>query len=507
MMAKPFLRLNHVTFEYKTSTKPIFKDISFHISKGWTGVVGPNGAGKTTILLLAVGLLFPDSGRVKGPGSVFYCPQRIDNPPYGLDKLLIVEDKHAFRIRWMLGLQDDWLDRWDTLSHGERKRCQIGVALQQEPTLLAIDEPTNHLDRKSRQYLLDALQTCKGVGLIVSHDRELLDTLCKQCLFLEPPEVILRHGGVTQGMAVAETEKKAAKRQFQIKKQALKKLDREASRRQSLAEISKKKTSKRGLSKKDHDAKAKIDLGRLTGKDAVGGRLLNQMKGRVQRARREMSNLSIKKDYNLGIWMDSVVSHRKNLLQIKKGILTMGPKKLHHPDLVIGNRDRIALTGPNGAGKTTLIKRIIKDLSVPFEQLTYIPQEIDTLKSQNLLKEALRLPGAKLGFLMAIIRRLGSNPEGLLESDAPSPGEGRKLMLAMGMTRLPQMIIMDEPTNHMDLPSVTCLEEALADCPCALILVSHDEQFLKSLTDIRWHIESGSSKEQNDLKIGTMNKG
>jgi ATPase subunit of ABC transporter with duplicated ATPase domains len=89
---------------------------------------------------------------------------------------------------------------------------------------------------------------------------------------------------------------------------------------------------------------------------------------------------------------------------------------------------------------------------------------------------------------MTIISRLGSRPQRLLESVAPSPGETRKLLLALGMTRLPYLIVMDEPTNHMDLPSIECLEAALVNCPCALLLVSHDQRFLEKLTQIRWHL-------------------
>ncbi len=82
----------------------------------------------------------------------------------------------------------------------------------------------------------------------------------------------------------------------------------------------------------------------------------------------------------------------------------------------------------------------------------------------------------------------GSCPHRLLDSTTPSPGETRKLLLALGMTRRPHIIIMDEPTNHMDLPSIECLEQALADCPCCLLLVSHDRRFLEKLTQQHWQI-------------------
>ena len=98
---------------------------------------------------------------------------------------------------------------------------------------------------------------------------------------------------------------------------------------------------------------------------------------------------------------------------------------------------------------------------------------------------------------MSLIKRLGSEPGRLLETELPSPGELRKLCLAVGISKAPELIIMDEPTNHLDLPSVECLENALKDCQCSLLLVSHDYYFLEKLTNIRWDI----SKNENDICI------
>ena len=93
-----------------------------------------------------------------------------------------------------------------------------------------------------------------------------------------------------------------------------------------------------------------------------------------------------------------------------------------------------------------------------------------------------------LGRMMTVVSRLGSRPHRLLESAEASPGEIRKILLAIGIARMPHLIVMDEPTNHLDLPSIECLEEALAECPCGLWLVSHDERFLERLTRTRWRI-------------------
>lgn len=103
-----------------------------------------------------------------------------------LSELLSSTDNIACRIKGQLNIGVDWHERWKTLSHGERKRAQIAVAIWSRPAILAVDEPTNHLDAEARDHLYKALNAFKGIGLLVSHDRELLDALCHQCLFIAP---------------------------------------------------------------------------------------------------------------------------------------------------------------------------------------------------------------------------------------------------------------------------------------------------------------------------------
>ena len=113
------------------------------------------------------------------------------------------------------------------------------------------------------------------------------------------------------------------------------------------------------------------------------------------------------------------------------------------------------------------------------------------------------LPRDQLGKLMSVVSCLGSRPQRLLETAAPSPGEARKLLLALGIVQTPHLIIMDEPTNHLDLPSIQCLEEALAQCPCGVLLVSHDLPFLGRLARTRWQLEEQAEGEWV-LQVGEM---
>jgi ATPase subunit of ABC transporter with duplicated ATPase domains len=216
---------------------------------------------------------------------------------------------------------------------------------------------------------------------------------------------------------------------------------------------------------------------------------LRQLEGRLGRTKRELEKIKVKKEYTLGIWLPGSQSRRDVLLDLPSGSLGLGEhRELRYPNLLIKPDDRIAITGKNGVGKSTLIREIVKSVNVPCEQITYIPQEIEIGQSEEILHQIEAAPRENRGHLMSIVSRLGSRPQRLLDSTTPSPGETRKMLLALGMIKEPHIIIMDEPTNHMDLPSIECLEEALNECACCLVLVSHDEYFLAKVAYTRWHI-------------------
>ena len=485
------LRFNDITYYYESMTGPLLKQVSFHCDTGWTGVVGANGTGKTTLLKLATGLLSPINGVVQGGKDFLLCPQCTDVVPPGLDRFLEADESRAYAIRSRLGIEDDWIERWETLSHGERKRAQIAVLLWCDPPGLAIDEPTNHIDMEARQMLADALLQFRGVGLLVSHDRELLDRLCYQCLFVDPPQLRIRPGGYSSGLELEMADEERAKVEYELAAEELNRLERTASQHRHVAARSHVLRSKRGLAIKDHDARFRRNRARFTGRDGVSGRRLNQMEGRIRQAREKKDSIHVKKRYRLGIAMPGILCKRDLLFHIEAGEYCLGDQRVvRHRALTLRPGERVAITGPNGSGKSTLIERIVASLGFESDRFTYLPQEIAAEQAGIVLEEVRQLGNERRGRIMTIISRLGSHPARLLESKQPSPGEVRKLLLALGMEREPYLIIADEPTNHLDLPSIICLEDALAETECGLLLVSHDRRFLKKLTDQRWNIQT-----------------
>jgi ATPase subunit of ABC transporter with duplicated ATPase domains len=138
---------------------------------------------------------------------------------------------------------------------------------------------------------------------------------------------------------------------------------------------------------------------------------------------------------------------------------------------------------------------LVDHIPLPPSEYLYMPQEIPSDQGRAILSEIRGLPKPRLAEVMAIVRRLGSDPVRLIQSDAPSPGESRKMRIALGIAYAPALIVLDEPTNHLDLPSIIALEEALADCACGLLLVSHDFAFLDKLTTEHWAIEAEDADE------------
>ena len=469
---------------------PIFENLTVEFEEGWSCIVGANGSGKSTLLKIISKEMKHQSGSIRGNDLSYYCAQSTESAPEGLEDFMLTYTSKAFKIRDLLSVKDSWVYSWETLSHGERKRLQLALALFKEPDVLLIDEPTNHLDNKSKNIVIEALKSFKGVGVLVSHDRELLDTLSRITVILKNQEI--RSFKTSYSNAINEYYKNIEHVQDNKLKQnsELKKLKKSIQTQHEKVSQSKKRMSKKNLKGGDSDAKGKIDMARFTGKDKNDGTLVAKLQAKEKKILD--SGIKVEKTYKTGISVN--VQRNRNIFPIvfQKNVLKLSEEKtLSFPILSIDEHDKIAIVGENGSGKSSFIEYILSVSDLKGECL-YIPQEISEEKSKKIFDDINDLPREVKGEIYTIIQRLSSDSKKLQDSYSPSPGELRKLMIAQGLLQNPSLIILDEPTNHMDLDSIISLEAALREYNGAMIIISHDKVFLDAIVTDVWTLTKKS---------------
>ncbi|OUO48159.1 ABC transporter [Olsenella sp. An285] len=495
------LVLSGVTYAYPAAREAVISNLTITFPAGWTALLGDNGCGKTTLAKIACGLIEPDAGSVTRNLVCSYVAQDADEPPEGLADFALDYGRDARELRESFRIEDDMPWRWGELSFGERKKLQVATALWGRPDVLVADEPTNHLDADAREQLGAALARFRGIGILVSHDRELVDLLATRCASFEPGGIVVRPGGYSAAHDQAELERSSAAAERQNAKRELARLAAEKDKRAHEAARADARRSKRNLDPRDHDARGKIDLAVFTGKDGQAGRLSSQMDARLVAARERLAAVRVTKRYDGDLWMDAEPARRRTVLHVPPATIPCGPEgTLEIPELWVGNTDHVGVVGPNGAGKSTLLSHLrvllaqAADAGLGLEVLD-IPQELPAEARDAVVGRVTSLTPADRGRVLSTVAQLNSDPDRILEGGRTSPGELRKLMLAEGILRHPALIVMDEPTNHLDLHSTEALERALAAYPGALLLVSHDRRFLDACTARTWEVRDGRVRE------------
>ncbi|MEB2313945.1 MAG: ATP-binding cassette domain-containing protein [Sorangiineae bacterium] len=492
------LRLHGVGVAWAASA-PIFESVSLTLDAGLYGLVGANGAGKTTLLSVLAGELAPSEGTItRSPRNavVAYCRQDVDRRDDDVDALAARDDGLAAELRGRLALDSADLDRWETLSPGERKRWQVAAALAHEPDVLLLDEPTNHLDSDARHRLLGALRRFSGLGVIVSHDRAVLDALTTSTLRLHQRAVTLWPGRFSAAKALREqarADQQAAHEAARARVRATE-AQLDAARRTQQGAAKNISAGRRMKDKNDSDARSVLASTKASWAAAKAGRVTAS--ARTQLARAEEAVPNVERDATLGgrIFASYQRAGGPVLFHVNEDALTRGRRVvLRDVRVTVGREDRVRIDGPNGAGKTTLLEALVASLAHP-ERVLYLPQELEADAKAVALQRLRSLDSEARGRLLSIFAALGSEPERVLraEPDHLSPGEARKLVLAEALSKQVWALALDEPTNHLDLPSVERLETALATYPGAVVLVTHDDAFAANVTNRSLHVEHGT---------------
>jgi ATPase subunit of ABC transporter with duplicated ATPase domains len=469
-------------------------DVRFRLSEGWVGLVGANGAGKSTLARLISGALRPSVGRiwVEPVGArVTVCEQEIEQLSVDLIQFSRQSDRESCRWRGLLGLAGNSLERWSTLSPGERKRWQIAAALSAQAEVLIVDEPTNHLDADARTLIINALRRFSGVGLVVSHDRELLRDVTTQTLRIHQEQVELYPASYSEARELWTSAAKRAEQLREHWRERQRRLEKRIAILAQEKQAAHRNRSARARMKNrhDHDASSIMADGRAANGEASISRRLGIISAELERTTSSFADFVVDKTLGRSLFLDYQPAAKQRILGLDGENLQVGKQVLLRDVRVTLGRDaRVHLKGPNGCGKSTLLTALLARAGSSRGRLLWLPQEMGSREIQDLCDSVNSLPRLERGRLMTLLATLGVDPEYLMASSSPSPGEARKLKLAFGLATHAVALILDEPTNHLDLPSMEHLERALQSFPGAILLVSHDEQFAQACTTSTWEI-------------------
>ncbi|PZO08563.1 MAG: ABC transporter [Alphaproteobacteria bacterium] len=498
----------------------LFDNLSLALGRERTGLVGRNGVGKTTLLRLVVGLDDPAEGRVSLMGRVGWLPQvTAADPTETVAEALAIAGPLALLARVLEGqgsAQDldaaDWgletritealvqvglvdLDmarRVGTLSGGEQTRLRLAALLLDAPDLLVLDEPTNHLDAEGRALVSGVLERWPGGVLVVSHDRDLLRRMDRIV------ELSSLGSRVYGGDYDLYAERKAAERAAAVQalETATRDVDR-AAREGQLARERKARRDRAGKVARAGSSAPKILLdARAERAERSGGRLNLLVERQVSQANavRAEAEQAVERSRELSISLPSSGLDSDRTVAVLEGVSWHSPDGvliLDGLNLRITGPERVAISGPNGAGKTTLLKMLAGEVPPSQGAVTrpvpsaWLDQDMSVLRSdETVLDVWLRLnPGASQNEAQAALARfLFRNVTTQKQIGVLSGGERLRAALAcvIGL-RPPQLLILDEPTNHLDLESIKAVEAALSGYDGALVVVSHDPDFLEAI--------------------------
>lgn len=487
------ITIHNLNYLYDSQSELLFQGLNLHFSVGWTGIVGKNGSGKSTLAKIIAGLLVPNSGTVVGNETVYYLSQDTDLSGEELSDFLYDNSKESGKFKNLLKVKIKSLEEYDHLSFGEKRRILLAMALSYGPAGLILDEPTNHLDFESIQIIQQAMKHYQGIGILISHDRSLLDDLTTSCVFLEKNFYSQRPGNYTEGKWEMKREAEKRVHDWEIRRKERKKLDAELKRRREEASLSHKHRSKKGLDLHDHDGRSKKNLARVSGKDGQAGRLKNQLEKRYEQSERKENEifLNLPEKENLGVTWKTEISKRKHLFLWEEDCFDFGFMKLKlNTHIQIQPESKISITGKNGTGKSTLLRflaKLCEEKQIPY---LYLPQEFSKEEVQSLQWKFQNLPTDAKAKVLSGIHRLGTDPKRFAESESFSPGEIKKLYLSLHLEESPEILLLDEPTNHLDINSLEALECSLKTLHTALVVVSHDRRFVESITWEEWSLEN-----------------
>jgi ATP-binding cassette subfamily F protein uup len=467
-MAPPLLQLTDVALTFGGT--PLLTGAQLSVSTGErVSLVGRNGSGKSTLLKIAAGLVEPDRGTVfLQPGAVVrYLPQEPDFSGFATTLAYVeaglrpTDDPHAARyLLEQLGLSGE--EDPAQLSGGEARRASLARVLAPSPDILLLDEPTNHLDLTTIEWLESDLLARRTALVIISHDRRFLSTLSRITVWLDRGttrriERGFAHFEEWRDMLLAEEERERHK-------------------------------ADRKIAAEEHWIRYGVTGRRKRNMRRVG--LLQEMKERRRTYRAAAGNVAI--SASAAAPSGALVIEAKNISKSYEGRVIVDDFSIR-----IQRGDRLGIVGPNGSGKTTLINMLTGALppdagSVKLGStlaIATLDQHRDSLDANVTVRDALTGGGGDNVSVNGVSKHvIGYMKDFLFAAEQArtplgklSGGERGRLMLAQALAKPSNLLVLDEPTNDLDMETLDVLEDMLADYPGTVLLISHDRDFLDRL--------------------------
>lgn len=519
------ISINQVSYVHPDK-EALFPNISFSVTKGEkVSLIGNNGCGKSTLLRMIAGEFAPTSGQIVCKEAPYYIPQHFGQYDYLTVAEALKSDTRINALHAIINgdasdenfnlLNDDWeieerclaaLSMWglehislnqplQTLSGGEKTKVFLaGIAIHR-PDIILMDEPTNHLDRQSREQLYQLIDNSNACMLIVSHDRELLNTLNQT--FEMTHNGITAYGGNYDFYKIQKAQTvNALMMQLSEKEKALRLAKKEAGetaeRKQKHDVRGKKQNIKKGISRMAMDTLQDKAEKSTTKLNDIHANKIEKISDTLSVIRNGIPAMpSMKLDF------DSSALHKGKILVTASDMnFAYGANKLWDSPLTFQIRtgERIVINGRNGSGKTTLLKLILGHLQPSYGVIehadfnpVYIDQEYSFISSQLTLLQQIELFNSRLlpgHEIKTILNRYLFHKETWDKTCGKlSGGEKMRLMFCclMVSNNMPDLFVLDEPTNNLDIQNIEIITTAIKEYQGTLLVVSHDKQFIKEI--------------------------
>ena len=525
MTHAPRLLINRLSYAIP-NTSVQFDDVTLSFTNQRYGIIGDNGSGKTTLLKLIAGLIKPHQGTIVCDGTMAYCPQHLESitPEISILELLDIQEKWDALHRVQLGeirdhdfelIGDDWglesevatlfqhlnlsplllKSPFSTLSGGQKTKVLLAKTILSKADFILLDEPTNNLDKASRKILLEWIKNRDHGFIIISHDRELLGSMDEMIELTA--KGIHRYGGnysmydqqkslIQTGLQHQVEQAKRQVKQFESSIQTTK--ERHAERQKKGRDD--RKSGRQGDKLLAGSMKNSSENTQSRNRSLAELRI-QQINDKLQAAK---SQIEIKEAIHADL-SATKVPLSKNVLLIHDLLFayTNQPPLFSEFNLSITGPERIAILGKNGSGKSTLIQLIngqiqpqkgtiqcgVTLIRTLDQTCHFLIPEISLVENFQFFNPTATEQDAYAALASFQFR----NSAALKKVSDLSGGERIRAGLAISLLSKtpPQLIILDEPTNHLDLQSIQSIETALSEYQGAMIVISHDESFLKNI--------------------------